>query len=399
MTIFSLPKEELFYRQDKVRKVLADRGLAGAIFFHPTRIRYLTHYAHLSTERPIALILPTEGDAAMMVPKLEEQHLHSQAPWLKKTRVYFEFPGKKHPMYHLVELLQEMGLAEKPLGADNDGHLDLNSYFGPLLSSLLDARLSPVGDILDEMRKVKSATELELLRLSGKWAARTHQFLQAAMKEGKSERSISRPAEEQAFDELEEVAGSEGYSGMVGIHASFRSGARTAMSHAAMGSRPVQRGDNLVSYCQGIAQGYYTELERTMFFGTPTDEKCRLFEKVYEAQQMAFKLIKPGVRCAEVDIQMRTFLIEAGFEANIQHHQGHGLGLESHEGPFLDEGDPTVLQAGMVLSVEPGLYAPGVGGFRHSDTVAVTETGMEILTPYPRKLEDMVIDPDRIGKE
>lgn len=399
MTIFSLPTEELFHRQDAVREVLASRGLAGAIFFNPTRIRYLINFAHLSTERPIALVLPTEGDAAMMVPKLEEQHLGSQAPWLKKTRVYFEFPGEKHPMNHLVELLQEMSLAGQPLGADNDGHLDQNSYFGPLLSTLLGTELDPVGSITDQMRRIKSPAELELLRLSGKWAANTHRFLQSAMREGKSERAISRLAEEQAFNQLEEITGAEGYSGAIGIHASFRSGARTAMSHAAMGSRPICRGDNLVSYCQGIVQGYTTELERTMFLGQPTDEKCRLFETVYEAQQMAFTLIKPGTRCAEVDIKMRAFLTEAGLGEGIQHHQGHGLGLEFHEGPFLDAGDPTVLQAGMVLSVEPGLYIPNVGGFRHSDTVAVTESGVEILTPYPRKLEDMIVDPDRINEE
>ncbi len=390
-------ESELQQRQQALRQKFVERGISAGIFFRPVSIQYLTNFSHLSTERPIALILPVEGEPAMLVPKLEEQHLQVQAPWLNQVWVYPEFPGLKHPILQLAEWIKQSDIDTKRLGADHDGHLDQNSYFGPSLSDVLGTNIQRVGDLVDQLRMIKSAAELTLLRTSGAWAARTHRFLQQAMQAGKSERDISRQAEDQAIAQLDQEFGSTGQWGSINLHASFRSGTRTAMSHAAMGNRPVSLGDNLVSYCQGIISGYVTELERTMFFGEPTPTQQHLFETVVEAQQFALETIRPGLACAEVDRLVRAFFEQKGYAQSIQHHQGHGLGLEFHEGPFLDIGDPTILESGMVLSVEPGLYVAEIGGFRHSDTVAVTSSGVEILTPYPRSLEDLVILPNQIG--
>jgi Xaa-Pro aminopeptidase len=213
------------------------------------------------------------------------------------------------------------------------------------------------------------------------------------MGDGQPETDISRRAERQAADRLAGVLAGEGHlGGAATVHASFRSGPRTAMPHAMMGNRPIERGDNLVSYCVATVAGYHTELERTMFLGQPTARQQELMEVVHEAQQLALDMLRPGLRCADVEARVHNFLVGRGYEAFIRHHTGHGLGLESHEAPFFDLGDQTVLQPGMVFSVEPGLYVPGLGGFRNSDTVALTETGVEILTEYPRLLADLVIE-------
>lgn len=391
MPDFSISVKELEERQSALRHRLEENGLSAGIFFWPVRIQYLINFAHLSTERPIALILPVDGEIGVLVPKLEEQHLQVQAPWLKNIRVYEEFPGKQHPVLQLAEWIKESGIDISHLGADHDGHLEQNSYFGPVLSNVLGAQIRPISNLVDRLRMVKSETEINLLRISGEWAARTHQFLQQGMQEGKSERDISRMAEDQAIAQLDQEYGAAGHWGSISVHASFRSGIRTAMSHAAMGNRLISFGDNLVTYCQGIISGYITELERTMFLGEPSQTQIRIFNTVLEGQQMVLDSLKPGVACADIDRLVRTFLGKNGYAHAIQHHQGHGLGLEFHEGPFLDVGDPTTLEAGMVLSVEPGLYLPDTGGFRHSDTVAVTNSGIEILTPYPRSLDELVI--------
>lgn len=391
MTNLTITEVELQQRQRAFRDKLEERGLAAAILFWPVRIQYLTNFSHLSTERPIALIFRADGEIGMLVPKLEEQHLQVQAPWLTNIRVYDEFPGLKHPIIQLEEWIKDLGINSASLGVDHDGHLEQNSYFGPSLSEVLGTKIQPVSSLLDQLRRVKSETEINLLRISGKWAARTHRFLQQAMQEGKSERDISRLAEDQAIAQLDQEYGAAGHWGSIGVHASFRSGVRTAMSHAAMGNRTVNNGDNLVTYCQGMMGGYVTELERTMFLGEPSQIQKRHFNTVLEAQQIALDSIKPGVACADIDRLVRKFLEKEGYSHAIQHHQGHGLGLEFHEGPFLDMGDTTILEVGMVLSVEPGLYFPEIGGFRHSDTVAVTTRGIEILTPYPRNLAELVI--------
>ena len=382
---------ELKNRLASFKQVLKSKGLAGAVIFRPQRIQYFVNYFHLSTERPIALVIPVDGETAMMVPRLEEEHLSLQAPWITQVLVYDEYPGTTHPMVLLADFIKKLGIVGSSFGADNDGHLDQNSYKGPALSSILKADMVNVGPDVDDMRMVKGADEMDLMRQSGHWASRTHKILQAEMAEGKSERDISRRTEEKAFCMLEEELGRSGHFGAVGLHASFRSGAKTSMGHAAMDSKLLQRGDNMVTYCQGIVSGYITELERTLFLGEPSAEKKEFFQIVRDAQRMALDMLKPGLECAQIDVIIQDFFRTKGVLSYTNHHQGHGLGLEFHEAPFLDMGDHTVMQAGMIFSVEPGLYIKGVGGFRHSDTVAITESGYEILTPYPSELEDLVV--------
>jgi Xaa-Pro aminopeptidase len=384
---------ELTNRLSLFKEILKSKKLAGAVLFRPQRIQYFINFFHLSTERPIALIIPVHGEPAMMVPKLEEEHLALQSPWISQVFVYEEYPGTTHPMILLADFINKLGIASQHLGADHDGFLDQNSYAGPSLHSVMKTDIVDIGKDVDNLRMVKAADELDLMRQSGHWAAVAHKCLQAEMVEGESEHAISRRAEEKAFNLLKEQVDLTGHFGTVGLHASFRSGVKTSMGHAAMDSKLLERGDNLVTYCQGIASGYIAELERTLFFGEPSAEKKEYFQIVRDARQMVLDMLKPGVECSQIDISVREFFKTRGVLSYTTHHQGHGLGLEFHEAPFLDIGDPTVLQAGMVVSVEPGLYIKGLGGFRHSDTVAITETGYEILTPYPSELESLIIEP------
>jgi Xaa-Pro dipeptidase len=108
-------------------------------------------------------------------------------------------------------------------------------------------------------------------------------------------------------------------------------------------------------------------------------------------QELAFEAIRPGSRCADVDVAVRAYYDRHDLWAHWRHHPGHAIGLRYHEGPFLDRGDDTEIVPGMVFTVEPGLYSPALGGFRHSDTVAVTNGGIDVLTFYPRDLESLTI--------
>jgi Xaa-Pro dipeptidase len=137
--------------------------------------------------------------------------------------------------------------------------------------------------------------------------------------------------------------------------------------------------------------GYHAELERTMVIGPPSDEQQRLFEHMLVLQDLAVAALRPGRTCAEVDAQVRAYYDEHDLWGNWRHHTGHCIGLRYHEGPFLDHGDPTVIEPGMVFTVEPGLYDAALGGFRHSDTIAVTADGLDWLTNYPRDLESLTL--------
>ena len=178
-------------------------------------------------------------------------------------------------------------------------------------------------------------------------------------------------------------AASAGYRGQIGRNASI--------PHALTNNAVFQPGDVLVTGATAPMWGYHSELERTMVIGPPSDEQRRMFEHMVTLQDLAFAAIRPGVPCAEVDRVVRRYYEQHGLWDNWRHHVGHAIGLRYHEAPFLDRGDATEIRPGMVFTVEPGLYASNLGGFRHSDTVAVTDDGLDFLTFYPRDLDSLTL--------
>ena len=128
-----------------------------------------------------------------------------------------------------------------------------------------------------------------------------------------------------------------------------------------------------------------------MFLGDPTSEQRTLFAHMKNLQDLCIEAVRPGVTAASVDLAMRNYFEACDLWPLWRHHVGHGIGRRYHEAPFLDRGDDTMLTPGMVLTVEPGVYHADWGGFRHSDTLVVTESGSELLTDYPRDLDSLVI--------
>lgn len=128
-----------------------------------------------------------------------------------------------------------------------------------------------------------------------------------------------------------------------------------------------------------------------MIVGEPSPAQEKGFSTMLALQSRAIEVIAPGVPVAEVELEVLRLAAELGYEEHLRHHVGHSIGLEGHEAPFFDRGDDAVCEPGMVFTVEPGVYLPEVGGFRHSDTVCVTEEGARVMTDYPRQLADLVI--------
>jgi Xaa-Pro dipeptidase len=128
-----------------------------------------------------------------------------------------------------------------------------------------------------------------------------------------------------------------------------------------------------------------------MIIGEPTDEMRRLFHHTVAAQEVAFGALRPRVTCADVDRAVLAYFEEHDLLPYWRQHVGHAIGLRNHEAPFLDVGDHTVVEPGMVFTIEPGLYSDEIGGFRHSDTVVVTPDGIDVLTSYPKDIESLTI--------
>lgn len=330
------------------------------------------------------------------MPRLEREHAQTFAQ-AERVVDYPEYPGDVHPMQRLAVHLKALGLDRGRIGVDHDGYPAVMGYSGPPVSEVLpDATVLRVSPGIDEQMALKSPAELALIRESVRWGDHAHRLLQKYTEIGASETDVEARATREATAAMVAAIGEQRrtpnrwLSGAVALYRG-QIGAASALPHAMTSGVRFQAGDTLVTGAGAGVGGYLSELERTMFMGEPTAEQRTFFAHMLALQDIAFEALKPGATCASVDVAVQAYIDREGLQAYWRHHVGHGLEQRIHEAPFLDRGDARVLRPGMVLSVEPGLYVPGLGGFRHSDTILITDSGMEILTFYPRQLDDLII--------
>ena len=381
-------------RRASVAAGMEAAGLDAMCVFYPARVAYLTGFHHIPTERPITLLIGSSGEAAMVVPAVEREHAES-ATMVDQVRVYFEYPGSRHPMETVADALSEMRARPERTGADHDGYVPYWGYRGPRLSDLTGVEPVDAEMLVESLRRVKSKAELECIQLSCDWAVRGHRRMQAAIEVGRTEMECYTPPSTQTlFEMVREMPGwrprGNDDSGFISM---FVAGRSTAMPHGFVKGHGIQPGDVLVSGAGANIDGYRSELERTMIVGEPTPEHEKAFAAMLALQTRAIEVMAPGVPAGEVELATVRLAEELGVADKLRHHVGHSIGLEGHEAPFLDRGDDAVLEPGMVFTVEPGIYFKDLGGFRHSDTVVITEDGRRVMTDYPRELKDLVIAP------
>ena len=395
-TVPFISQSEYALRRECVAAGMHAAGLDAVCVFYPARVAYLTGFHHIPTERPIALVIGSSGQSSLTVPAVEKEHAES-ATEVDQVRVYFEYPGAQHPMETIADVLSEMGVRAERTGADHDGYVPYWGYRGPRLSDLTGMEPLDAEMIIESLRRVKSAAELQCIQLACDWAVRAHRRMQDAITVGKTEMECyTPPATETLFEMVREMPGwrPKGLDD-TGIVAMFVGGRSTAMPHGFVKGHGIQLGDVLVSGAGSNIDGYRSELERTMFVGEPATEQRKAFEAMLALQSRAIELMAPGVPAGEVELAVVQLAEDLGVADNLRHHVGHSIGLEGHEAPFLDRGDDAVLEPGMVFTVEPGVYIKELGGFRHSDTVVITEEGRRVMTDYPRELNDLVIPVGR----
>ena len=424
-----ITRAEFNGRIQQLLEHIRQQRLTGAVLFDSTNILYFTGFAFIPTERPIAFVLSADGERAMLVPRLEVEHAQTEAE-LDRVAHYLEYPGDPHPMAIFQDLLMDMGMIKEnsnpqflhspvrpesmvvqphqpapkqyplasssQIGADMDGYPWIFGYEGVSLSQLTGMTVHNLQGTLNQMQAIKSSAEIALIKESCKWGHLAHVLLQRYTAVHATETAVSLRASQEATLAMMDAIGPlyraqsmwltgpfAGYRGQIGRNA--------AIPHALANNITFQPGDVLVTGASCPMWGYNSELERTMFVGQPSAEQQTYFNHMKAAQEVAFEAIKAGITCSSVDTAVRGYYEKHNLMPYWKHHSGHAIGLRYHEGPFLDTGDQTVLQEGMVFTVEPGLYVPELGGFRHSDTVLVTADGLEFLTYYPRDWQSLVI--------
>ena len=393
-TQLKISDAEYAQRNQRLQAIVDELGVSGVVLFDPDYVKYYTGFAFIPTERPMAYVMNAAGERALFVPRLELEHAQSMSI-IDRVAHYLEYPDLNHPINVLVDLIADMGIADS-IGADSDGYPWIFGYRGEPLSQLTGSAVINCRAPIEDQMMVKSEAEIALLKESCKWGNLAHMLLQKYTEVGISEVEVSQRASDEATLMMLETIGpiwrgnSEYYEGaMAGYRGQI--GRNAAIPHALTSNIRFQEGDVLVTGASAAIWGYVSELERTMILGAPSDEQKRMFDHMVNLQTIAMEALAPGVPCSAVDLEVRAYFAEHDLMPYWKHHSGHTIGLRYHEGPFLDHGDHTEIKAGMVFTVEPGLYIPEMGGFRHSDTVLVTDDGAEMLTYYPRDLESLTI--------
>ena len=388
-----IPSGELQARRERLLDHVRGEGVTGYVLFGADYIRYYTAFEFLATERPVAVIGSPSGELAVFVPEFEVERVREEAAF-DRVDSYPEYPGLEHPMLLLARVLADMGIGSA--GADENGYPGILGYAGPSLSEVTGKPVVRLGPFVESMMVRKSEAEVALIRESARWCEHAHRLLQKYSRPGATEAEAGLRAGHEATLAMLESLGSD-YAGQQastdGVSAGYRGqiGRRSAWAHAVAHNIAFEEGQVLVTESAAPIWGYNAELERALIVGTPTDEMRRLFDHTVAAQQVAFDALRPGVTCADVDGAVLRYFEENDLLPNWRQHVGHGIGLRNHEAPFLDVGDHTLVEPGMVFTIEPGVYSSGLGGFRHSDTVVVTPDGIEILTDYPKDIESLTI--------
>ena len=393
-TSINIRAEEYATRIEHLLSKINEDKLSGVVLFDNYYILYYTGFAFVPTERPIAFVLSSEGERAMFVPRLEAEHAKSHSI-IQRVDNYLEYPYQPHPMELLKEMLVEMKV-DGDIGVDHDGYPWILGYRGPDLSKLMGVDTKKIPGFIEDQMMIKSEAEIDLIRESVKWGHLAHVYLQRYTKPGLTETEVSQRASQEANLAMLDTIGpvyraqspfsegaGAGYRGQIGRNA--------AIPHSLANNIVFQEGDVLVTGAGSPVWGYNSELERTMIIGKPSEEQKQMFDHMVALQDTAFSSLQPGAKCADVDRAVRAYYDQHALMPYWKHHVGHAIGLRYHEAPFLDLGDETTIQPGMVFTVEPGLYSPQLGGFRHSDTVLITDSGNEILTYYPRDLDSLTI--------
>lgn len=384
-----LPAE--WYRR-KIRQVQQEmerRNLDAMLLLDTANVVYTTGYFHVSTERPLAVLIPRTGDPALFIPELETDQV--KLWWLRDYESYFDFPGPVNRIRWIFERIALRGLAHGRIGIESASASRLKEMkAGAPHATLLEA-----GDLIEQLRWVKDSDELAIMRRAMEFAEFTVQagrdFVarHGSVTEDQILKATADAVADKMSKELRDVVG-------VGIEPPFGGlvpfGRRSAFPHAVPSKERLHKGDALILSFGAQVGGYNVECERSFSVGPPTDYTRRLYEAMLAAHDEGVRSMKEGAVAEEVDKRSLDTIRQAGFGKFLRHRTGHGIGLEDHESPWIAEGDKTVLREGMTFSCEPGVYDPNFGGFRHSDTVVVRKNSGEVLNRYPTRLEDMIIE-------
>lgn len=245
------------------------------------------------------------------------------------------------------------------------------------LEMILEVDLIPVSGMIEELREIKDDSEIEIIQKACEIAGQAFSHILTYIKPGMTEIQVA--------NELDFHMRSLGASS-VSFETIVASGLRSAMPHGVASEKVIEQGDFITIDFGCYYQGYVSDMTRTISLGEPSEKLKEIYQIVKEAQQKVLDIAKPGMAGAELDAVARDFITSKGYGEAFGHSTGHGIGLEIHEGPNVSKMAEKVFVSGNVITNEPGIYLPGIGGVRIEDDMLVTDNGIKRLTHSEKEL-------------
>ncbi len=353
-------------RRDRVRARLKRQGLAGLLITNFVNVTYLTGF----TGDDSYLLLTQTGDILLSDARYDQQ-LQEECPGLELAI--------RRPPVLMPELVAKTIAAARVQQVGVEADSMTLALRDQLASAAPKVEWMSTRGWVSQLREIKDKPEIECIRRSIDVAQRAFQVLRAALRPEQAERQVAFDLEHQI-----RLFGGSGCS----FPPIIAAGPRAALPHARPGPALVGDSDFVLVDWGAKVDGYASDLTRVLVAAKISPKLERIYGVVLKAQLQAIAAIRPGVLMSEVDRAARQVIEEAGFGRRFGHGLGHGFGLEIHEQPRLAPNQDRPLAAGMVVTVEPGIYVPGWGGVRIEDDILVTRNGHEVLSDVPKDLSE-----------
>lgn len=359
---------EIRRRFRSLQERVQSSGLDALVIRTDANIGYLIGMHCELGERKALLVVPAKGYSSLIIPRMEQEQLGANTS-VDNILVYWEKDAK--PGRNWEDLLDKALGSAKSIGIDPKAEIDL--------SIALSGYQWQVSDLVEQQRLIKSPSEIRLIRrVANYWTEAMNAMLSVARV------GVSGGELLAAGGKITDtIFANEPHANWINtkLIQFFQCAPASSSPHhlSCRVDEQLPNGPTTINAIGAVCD-YYAENERTILTGNYMQEHAEYFDITHQAHQLALSLIKPGVPCAEVDCTVQDFFTSQGLGEHMRHRVGHGFGLLDQESPYISEGSDEIFQPGMLISVEPGLYVNGVGGFRHSDTVLITENGIDVLT-------------------
>jgi Xaa-Pro dipeptidase len=333
---------------------------------------YMSGFYTNPHERLLALVVFQEAEPFLVCPAMEI-HDAKNAGWEHEIIGFSDIDNPWEMIHRSIQSRMD-NIAKVAIEKE---HMNVERYEN-LMKLFPNAKFVSAEEKLRLLRMIKDEKELKILEEACSLADYAIEFGVSEIKEGKSELDV--------LNAIEYALKQKGVTEM-SFSTMVLTGANAASPHGNPGNNKIQKGDLVLFDLGVVVDRYCSDITRTVAYGDINDKQKEIYDTVLKAQLAALEVSKPGVTAQEVDLTARRIIADAGYGEYFPHRLGHGLGISVHEYPSLTETNPLVIQEGMVYTIEPGIYVPGIAGVRIEDDVYITSNGARTLTKYPKELQ------------